>query len=272
MSACRAAWITALGGLSVVTSAACREAARPDVPALTTARPVGLTSPRAGAAGAATAVPEASQTPELHPSSTLVAFLEGVQKLDPPVCSRLLVAAVRGTVRAGQDTLSAGDVLVVVNPEPIEVKAIGALAVRVEQPFECSVPSRPPSRKTIVRSKEAPELMWAGGAMHAHLDVGTKVSPDLYLGRLEGTAPVPEHQHPSSSETLVAIEAAGTYTLDGHEARLGPRQIVHVPKGTRHTWKPDPGSKLVAIQIFEPPGPEQRFITLSNLERDGGNP
>jgi quercetin dioxygenase-like cupin family protein len=106
--------------------------------------------------------------------------------------------------------------------------------------------------------------------MRAHLDVRETVSPDLYVGRLEGVAPVAEHDHPTSAETILAIEAAGTFTIDGKEARLGPRQIVHVPKGIKHSWKPDPGSKLVAIQLYDPPGPEQRFIALAAAAADAG--
>jgi hypothetical protein len=43
-----------------------------------------------------------------------------------------------------------------------------------------------------------------------------------------------------------------------------------VPPDTKHAWKPDPGSKLVAIQMYDPPGPEQRFVALANAARDAG--
>lgn len=251
---------------------ACRETPHPDVPALTTAHPGAVAPPSSAAVvdAASAASSEPNEAGAARPTKpTAVAFLEGSKTLEPPVCSRLFVVAVRGTVKAGADTLSPGDVLVVEHPEPIEVKAPG-LAVHAVQELDCSASSRPPGAKTLIRSKDVPELTWAGGAMHAHLDVGPKVSPNLYLGRLEGTAPVAEHQHATSSETLVAIEAAGTFTFDGKESRLGPRQIVHIPKGTRHAWKPDVGSKLVAIQFYEPPGPEQRFVALAAAEKDAG--
>ena len=108
--------------------------------------------------------------------------------------------------------------------------------------------------------------------MSARLDVGPKASPDLYLGRLEGTAAVAEHVHEKSWEVLAAIDAAGTFTLDGKEQRLGPRQVVFVPPNTKHAWKPDQGSKLVALQMYSPPGPEQRFIALAAAEKDAGKP
>jgi quercetin dioxygenase-like cupin family protein len=123
----------------------------------------------------------------------------------------------------------------------------------------------------LFRGRDVPELRWAAGAMRAQLLVPAKDSPEVYLGRLEGTAPVAEHDHPTSAETLIAVEAAGVVTVDGKDVRVGPRQIVRIPAGTKHAWKPDPGSKLVAFQLYDPPGPEQRFIALA-AATDGGTP
>lgn len=60
--------------------------------------------------------------------------------------------------------------------------------------------------KRVVRAR-APELRWANGTMTAHLDVSEKLWPDVYLGRLEGTA----------------VEACGSLaTGPGHEAGRHP--------------------------------------------------
>jgi mannose-6-phosphate isomerase-like protein (cupin superfamily) len=106
--------------------------------------------------------------------------------------------------------------------------------------------------------------------MAARLDVASKVSPELYLGRLEGTAPVSEHMHASSWEILAAVEANGVFSLEGTEGRLAARQVVVVPPGAKHAWKPEPGSKLVAVQMYSPPGPEQRFVALAAADKDAG--
>jgi mannose-6-phosphate isomerase-like protein (cupin superfamily) len=283
VKSCQVASVIGAGTLVVMIAlAACREAAQPEVPGVTTARPSDTTR-LASDVDAALVVPP-SRTPlgdadsategAAPPPHATVAFLEGTKKLESPVCSRLFIVAVRGTVKVSArgpeaDSLAQGDVLVLVHPEPVEVTAPG-LAVEVLEEFTCSVLSRPPQQKTLVPGKDAAPLVWANGTMRAQLDVGTKLSPNLYLGRLEGKAPVAEHEHATSSETLVAIEASGTFTLDGKDSRLGARQIVHVPKGTKHAWKPDPGTKLVAIQIYEPPGPEQRFIGLAAAAKDAG--
>jgi mannose-6-phosphate isomerase-like protein (cupin superfamily) len=282
VKSCRTASVVAFGALFVVNAVgACRSSPRSEIPPVTTAHPSETMPILSGSvldAGPSVAQPapvEAGAPPVPARHSTVdVTCLEGTSKLEPPVCSRLFIVAAKGTVKAGADTLATGDVLVLHYPEPIEVKVAG-LGVRVVQQVEgpghdCSPQSHPPSEKTLVRAKSVPELRWAGGAMRAHLDVAGSVSPELYLGRLEGTAGVVEHEHPSSVETIIAIEASGTFTIDGKESRLGPRQVVTVPRATRHSWKPDPGSKLIAIQLYDPPGPEQRFVALAAGEKDAG--
>ncbi|GEM_PF-1704378 len=282
MRSCRTASLVGLGALFVAgVLGACQKGGRPDVPAVTTAQPTAtqpiLSGPAAAFAvadaGEPAAVPDAGAPAE--PAS--VALFEGSKKIEAPVCSRLYVVAAKGEAtvewlaRAKEkDVLSQGDVLVVRHPEPVEVKTSG-LAVDVVRDFPCTAaPDRPAVEKTIIRAKDVPELSWAGGTMRAQLLVGAKVSPDLYIGWLEGTAAVPEHEHATSIETIVALEASGTFSVDGKESRLGPGRIVSVPKATKHAWKPDPGSKLVAIQLYEPPGPEQRFVTLAAAEKDAG--
>jgi mannose-6-phosphate isomerase-like protein (cupin superfamily) len=223
--------------------------------ALLLALPIMACEPRA---------PEAP--PRTEALSTLsVRTLEGPTTTRPPRCSRLYVVAARGEVTVDRDTLSQGEVLVLRFPAAVTIAPHG-IAVEVIKPFPCDKPDAP--EKTIVRAGQAEDLAWAGGAMHAHLDV---VGSDVYLGRLEGTAAVKEHDHPTSAEILVAIEASGTMTLDGKPRRLESGAIVTVPKGTKHSWTPDPGSKLVAVQLYDPPGPEQRFIALAAAERDAGH-
>jgi mannose-6-phosphate isomerase-like protein (cupin superfamily) len=174
-----------------------------------------------------------------------------------PACHQLFVAAVKGMVTAGTQTLSEGDVLAT-TAGPVELRGSGLAVVATTAVTPCTVPPR------LVLASTAPELTFMGGAMHAHLDLDDRtVSPTAYLGRLSGTAPVGEHSHDKSWEILCAIEAAGTFTLAGHPKRLGPRTCVFVPPATKHSWQPDPGSTLVAIQLYLPPGPEQRFKKLA---------
>jgi quercetin dioxygenase-like cupin family protein len=136
----------------------------------------------------------------------------------------------------------------------------------------CAIDDHPPLVFEMTPSSASRELRWANGRMTAHLDVGPPLSTELYMGRLAGTAPVAEHTHPTSWEVLAALEGSGIFTLDGREQRLVAPQLVVVPPNTKHAWKPDPGTRLQAIQVYAPPGPEQRFLALDAAAGDGGAP
>jgi quercetin dioxygenase-like cupin family protein len=187
------------------------------------------------------------------------------------MCETAYVDVVRGTAQALGESLAAGDVLVVQGPDPFGVTGDGLAVFAVVVVPRCTPKARPVGPiKHVVRANAAPDLAWAGGAMHAHLDVEKgDVSREIYLGRLEGTAPVAEHAHESSWEIICAVDASGTFTLDGKSTRLGPRGVVVVPPNTKHSWTPDPGSRLVAVQLYDPPGPEQRFKKLAGVAPDG---
>ncbi len=182
-------------------------------------------------------------------------------------CGIAMVVIVNGTANGSGQKLAPRDVFLVHGPAGETVGGPGeAIVVESLPDAPCTVAGERPKSPQIVRTGRTPRPTWAKGAMSAWLDVDATRSPGLYLGRLEGTSAVPEHVHERSWELLAAVEGAGTFTLDGAPARLGPRQVVVVPAGTRHAWTPDPGSKLVAVQLYWPPGPEQRFVELANAE------
>ena len=279
MRSCRTASIVAFGALFTAGSiGACREAPRADVPAVTTARPSPadpLPSGPAGDASVATAPPatnDAGAPPvTAHDPPVQAAVVDLPAKVDVAGCTEAVVAVVNGTATAHGETLKAGDVLVVRYADPFEVKGTGTIVTAVaKDPSEACSKKRPPLVKTVIRVATTPEITWAKGAMHARLQVGDEDGSLFYLGRLEGTSRVAEHVHAGTWEILAAIDASGTFVLDGRESRLTPRQVVVVPPDTKHEWRPDPGSKLVAVQMYSPPGPEQRFVALAAAEKDGG--
>lgn len=271
---------SSIGGIAmaiVLAMGACHSTPRPDVPPVTSAPanpnvPISSDGPRD--ASSPTAVADATVA-ATHDEPPKAAFHDTPYRIEDGACERVLVAVAKGSFTVANEKLDAGDVIVLMNPEPTEVKGGPGtglvLEARVRIP-SCVAKARPAPEKTVVRAGAAQKLEWAGGKMTARLDVGAKVSPDLYLGRLEGTAAVAEHVHEKSWEILAAIDAAATFILDGKEQRLGPRQIVFVPPNTKHALKPDPGSKLVGIQMYSPPGPEQRFVALAAAEKDAGKP
>ncbi|MDB5219265.1 MAG: hypothetical protein JWO86_7192 [Myxococcaceae bacterium] len=280
MKSCRTASLFAMGVVvAVMAAAACHDALSPEIPPLTTASPDG--APLLGVATAS--LPSNAHADDGGPSTSAVMaaalaeppvkarFVDTPAKLEAGICQRVLVASVKGTVKAMSETLAPGDVLVVESGDPFDATGAGTVLVAEIAVTPCPVRSRPVMRKTIVRATTAPKLAWAGGTMTARLDVESPgVSPDLYLGRLEGSAPVGEHSHAGSWEILAAIDAKGTFVIDGTEGALGARQIVMIPPGTKHAWRPEPGSTLVALQMYAPPGPEQRFVGLAAADKDAG--
>ncbi len=297
MTAFRAVVSLSVVVCALVSVSACRERTRVQVPGPTTARPDPatpllsgpVTDPKpsgaatavrhdAGAAPSAVAPSPASSAPGEPPG---VAFVKGGAKLPVGVCRRLALAVTKGKLTvettdpaaagAPKTTeLAKGDVLVATHAPMLTLRGEGD-AVAAHMPTHgCAMDDHPPVQQSVVRGNVARELTWARGAMHARLDVGPSVSPELYVGRLEGTAPVAEHTHPTAYEVLAAVEGAGTFSLEGREQRLVAPQIVVVPPNAKHAWKPDPGSRLVAVQMYSPPGPEQRFVALDAAEREAG--
>jgi mannose-6-phosphate isomerase-like protein (cupin superfamily) len=223
-------------------------------------------APSASAPAAAPSPPPAS-VPDAAPVSTRFVDLgDTPERLAVEPCQGLYVSIVQGSATAGEQALGVGDLLVVHptgNPvAPIELHGHGVAVVVRGPRLNCTGGPSAPTHADVVPATAAPELTFLGGAMHAHLDL-VDPSATIYVGRLGGTAGVPEHTHPSSWEILCDLEASGTFTLDGKAQHLGPRACVAVPPGVKHSWQPDPGSTLVAVQIYSPPGPEQRFKKMA---------
>lgn len=273
---------SAIGGLplaALLAIGACRSAPpRAQVPPVTAApadASLPILSDDAGhgakGEGGVPTVGAAAPT-DLKEPPVKASILDAPAKIDEALCQTTVLAVVKGNLSAAGEKLGPGDVLVLRNAQAGEVEGAGWLVQALTPIVPCAVRDRPAQEKTVVRATAAPKLAWAKGTMSAHLDVGAKVSPQLYLGRLEGTASVPEHAHPGSWEILAFTDAAGTLTVDGKDLRVGPRQVVVIPAGAKHAWKPDPGSKLVAVQMYAPPGPEQRFVALAAADKDAGAP
>ena len=201
------------------------------------------------------------------------AFVDVVAGKPAPVilhgCDEVAVAVATGTLTALGETLAAGDVLLVHGGGSLELKGVALAAVGRVIPSDCEPLST--LDKTVVRGNVAPPVVWAHGAMTAHLDVDEHASPDMYVGRLEGTAPVAEHAHAGVYEIVCAVQGDGALVVDGHPQIVRPKTCTVIPPDTKHEWRPANGAKLVAIQMYAPPGPEQRFKKLAADEAAGAN-
>jgi hypothetical protein len=186
-----------------------------------------------------------------------------------PPCTEAIVTPVRGSVTAAGLPLAQGDVAAFRGQTSVVVKGNGTVLFARARLTACDVPPL----STVVKAAAAPELSFMHGTMHARLDLDDRtVAPSFYFGRLSGTAAVPEHAHAGTWELLCAVDAAGTFTLSGAPQHLGARTCVTVPPDTKHSWQPDVGSTLTAVQMYWPPGPEQRFKKLAADDLAGGPP
>lgn len=139
-------------------------------------------------------------------------------------------------------------------------------------------PGAPPGWSWSVRRKridtmafaDRADLAWGGGAYHARVgwESDEHAAAVLDLLRFSADAGVAEHDHPRAWETLALLEGDGVLVrrpASGEqrvEARAGT--IVTIPAGIRHAFLPSGKAPLFAIQVYAPPGPEQRFKKLSD--------
>jgi quercetin dioxygenase-like cupin family protein len=129
-----------------------------------------------------------------------------------------------------------------------------------------------PAALAVVDLAASKDLAWGGGAMHARLGfqgAGQRASLGLLMASAD--AQVARHRHDDAWEILVALRASGTAgraagggALEG--SRLEDGGVVAMPRGIDHAWTPDGKKALVAVQLYVPPGPEQRFKKLAGVE------
>jgi quercetin dioxygenase-like cupin family protein len=70
-------------------------------------------------------------------------------------------------------------------------------------------------------------------------------------------ATVAEHVHAAETEMLYVLEGSGTMTIAGTSISVTPTSVVQIPPNTKHSFVAS--ADVRAVQIYTPPGPEQRF-------------
>jgi mannose-6-phosphate isomerase-like protein (cupin superfamily) len=129
---------------------------------------------------------------------------------------------------------------------------------------------RPGPLETVDLATKA-DLTWAGGAMRARIGFeGEKQRASLGVLIASKDTPVAEHRHETSWEVLAVLRGAGSALRANEpgasELALVPVSsgtVVMMPKGVLHAWSPDGTQPLIALQLYVPPGPEQRFRKLA---------
>lgn len=126
-----------------------------------------------------------------------------------------------------------------------------------------------PSAIETVDLNTAVDLAWGKGAMHARIGFeGGRASFGILFASKD--APVAPHVHETSWEILAPLWADGTAkraamagASEMTEIAVTDGTVVAMPKGTLHAWVPGGKKPLLAVQMYLPPGPEQRFKKLA---------
>jgi len=122
-----------------------------------------------------------------------------------------------------------------------------------------------PMRKRDVEVRnlaEHEQLTWAGGKAHARLGFEDgRASFGLLSSHRE--VGVPRHRHQSSTEVVGLLSGEGTMGLGDDHRRVAAGDVFDVTAGVEHDFAPDGTETLFAVQLYVPPGPEQRFKALA---------
>lgn len=135
-----------------------------------------------------------------------------------------------------------------------------------------AAPSSPPAgRDAVVVPAEPP----THGSPDGKLEVQFLVGPHAAVGRKgPAAAPgcamqrlrigpggqVPPHVHADADEILTIHAGTGTFLLGEARIPVGPGSTLFIPKGQRHAFLNGPANETLATQVYDPAGPEARFL------------
>jgi quercetin dioxygenase-like cupin family protein len=116
----------------------------------------------------------------------------------------------------------------------------------------------------VVRAKDAPRYPIADKGAATLYWNASNGSPAVSVGQLElkPGAAVPEHEHGPSAEYLVVKQGVCELTTNGQTVLVKAGDSVFLPAGQKHAAKVPKDAKepFVAVQLYAPAGPEQRFV------------
>ena len=86
----------------------------------------------------------------------------------------------------------------------------------------------------------------------------------FYVGVIEASdgAQFSEHEHRAASELLYVIKGRGRMSVRGLAHVVRPQDTLFIAKGRNHSLKVE--RPVVALQLYVPGGPEQRFLDLAD--------
>lgn len=127
-----------------------------------------------------------------------------------------------------------------------------ARAGALPDPFLSAKSSKP---KRFLQAVDAKTYGPAQIFLDANIEKGAPMAASILS--LAAGAKVPEHVHAGETEMLYVLEGAGTMTIAGQDVAVTPTSVIQIPPNTKHAFAAT--ANVRALQIYTPPGPEQRF-------------
>jgi putative monooxygenase len=82
----------------------------------------------------------------------------------------------------------------------------------------------------------------------------------LSVLELDAGAVIPVHVHAKETEVLYLLAGGGTMTIAGVAIAVEPTAVIQIPPGVEHSFTATAATR--ALQLYSPPGPEQRFKSM----------
>ena len=115
----------------------------------------------------------------------------------------------------------------------------------------------------------ATDLAWGKGAYHARIAFSAEASAHASLGLLKMSpdGAVLPHVHEKEWEHMAILQGEGDFIqgtgADERTLHASNGVTFSVPPSVRHQWKSAGSRSFLGIQVYTPPGPEQRFKKLA---------
>jgi quercetin dioxygenase-like cupin family protein len=173
------------------------------------------------------------------------------------ISDETLVFVLKGTLKLGTEILKADDAAWIGAPATID-RVGGEPAAVVTISVDPSTGGTLGGHPMIAHGSMIRPLTIVGGRGTATLYLDGAGEP-IALQKLTTQAgtKIPPHTHDSSDELIYVISGKGMTQIDGKAVFTTAGTTLRIPAGVEHSLSVD--EPLVAVQVYAPAGPEQRF-------------
>ena len=179
------------------------------------------------------------------------------RELTVPHEGQLALLVLAGAVRVNGQILGPEDLVWLAPRQPCRLETVGdALLAKMESSLTVPSPDKPLPPMLVVRARDRKAVAIPGGTVRLYLGGEIGVAVDLL--RAGAGTEVPSHQHPGSDELLYVVSGAARTTIDKVERPTEAGEHLRIPAGTTHDVTV--ARSLVAVQVYAPAGPEQRYL------------